>query len=81
MKLINIKTSQALIEFRDKQTIIYNKFLEQEMNRIGIPIPHGSRSLYQGKDYIYLDDPDFQKAFKEIYYLTIMNPQQFHWID
>lgn len=49
------------------------------MRLLGVPIPPGMRSLFEGKDFIYLRDSTFQKAFKEIYYLTAMDPQEFHW--
>ena len=81
MKLINTNTSQSLVEFQGDRTFIHNKFLENEMRTIGIPIPHGLRGVYKGKDCIRLDDPEFQQAFKEIYYLTAMNPDIFQWID
>jgi len=81
MKLINTNTYQSLVEFQGDQTIIHNKFLENEMRSIGIPVPHGLRGVYQGKDCIRLEDEEFQKAFKEIYYLTAMNPEKFHWIE
>lgn len=79
MKLVNTQTSQALVEFHGDKTLIYNKFLENEMRTIGIPVPHGLRGLYKGKDCIRLEDPDFQRAFKEIYYLTAMSPDKFQW--
>lgn len=70
-----------MVEFEGKKTHIYNKFLEHEMRSIGIPVPHGLRGLYNGKDYIRLEDEEFQKAFKEIYYLTSMDPEAFQWKD
>lgn len=51
------------------------------MRSIGIPVPHGLRGIYNGKDYIRLEDQEFQKAFKEIYYLTAMNHEMFQWTD
>jgi hypothetical protein len=81
MKLINTETSQSLVEFKGEETIFHSKFLENEMRTIGISVPHGLRGVYKGKDCVRLDDPDFQKAFKEIYYLTSMNPEKFHWLD
>jgi hypothetical protein len=81
MRLINTHTSKSLIEFKGEKTIIHNRYLEQEMRTIGIPVPHGLRGVYHGKDSICLDDEDFQKAFKEIYYLTAMSPEKFHWVE
>lgn len=79
MRLINKETSKSLIEFKGNETVIHNRFLEHEMRTIGIAVPHGLRGLFHGKDCIRLEDADFQRAFKEIYYLTTMNPDKFHW--
>lgn len=80
-RLVNKATKQPIIEFEGKKTIIHNRFLEHEMRSIGIPIPHGLRGIYHGKDCIRLEDEEFQKAFQEIYYLTAMNPEQFQWSE
>ncbi len=79
MRLINTNTAQSLVEFQGNETIFHNKFLEREMEMIGIPVPPGLRGVYHGKDCICLGDEDFQKAFREIYYLTAMDPREFQW--
>ncbi|MFZ0565916.1 MAG: hypothetical protein WAM28_07010 [Chlamydiales bacterium] len=81
MKLVNKQTNEPIIEFEGKKTLFHNKFLEQEMRSIGILIPHGLRGVYHGKNYVRLEDEEFQKAFKEIYCLTSMNPDTFQWQD
>ena len=78
-KLVNVHTQQTIVEFGSEKTLIHNKFLEQEMRSIGIPIPHGLRGVYHGKETVFLDDPDFPQAFQEVYYLTSMNPHTFQW--
>lgn len=79
MKLINTETHLPLVEFKGAKTIFHSKYLEQEMSRLGIPIPPGMRSFYQGVDNVFLGDPDFQRAFREIYYITSMDPDLFRW--
>lgn len=81
MKLVNKKNNQSIVEFSEEKTVFHNKFLEQEMRTLGIPIPHGLRGVFQGKDFIYLGDADFQKAFREVYYLVSMNHDQFQWLE
>ena len=81
MRLINTLTAKPLVEFSEDQTVIHSKFLEREMRLMGIPVPHGLRGMYHGKECIRLEDEDFQKAFMEIYYLTAMNPETFRWED
>jgi hypothetical protein len=79
MKLVNIKTAQTIVEFIGEKTLIHNKFLEEEMRILGIPIPDGLRGRYEGRDIIHLGEKRFQEAFKEIYYLTYMDVRGFHW--
>ncbi len=81
MKLVNIKSGKPLVEFKESETIFYNKYLEREMKRMGISIPHGMRALFEGKDHILLGDPHFQEAFKEVYYLTTVDHELFKWFD
>lgn len=78
-RLVNVQTQQPIVEFEGEQTLIHNKFLKLEMQELGIPIPHGLRGVYHGKECVRLEDSEFQKAFQEIYYLTSMNPQTFRW--
>jgi hypothetical protein len=79
-KLINRRTQKPIVEFEGSRTIFHNKYLEHEMRTIGITIPHGLRGIY-GKDCIRLGDEAFEQAFKEIYYLTSMNPETFLWLE
>lgn len=81
MKLVNVNTKQPIVEFQGEKTLIYSKFLEHEMQSIGISIPPGLRGLYHGKDCVRLEDEDFQRAFKEVFYVTAMNPKIFLWLN
>ena len=81
MRLVNIHTHRSIVAFEDKATRIFNKFLEREMKSMGIPIPPGMRGLYEGRDVVYLGDREFQRAFKEIYYITSMDSRIFKWQD
>lgn len=78
-QLINTQTKEILLEFEGENTVIYSKFLENEMRNMGIPIPHGLRGVYRGKDCIRLKDEEFQRAFREIYYITTIDPEKFFW--
>ena len=79
MRLVNVRTGETVIEFNESGTVFHNRLLESEMRHMGIDIPHGLRGTYHGKDCIHLDDEDFEKAFKEIYYLTYLSPSRFAW--
>lgn len=79
MRLVNSKSRQTLVDFTTTGAVFYSKYLEEEMRRCGIPIPPGLRARFGGKDFIYLGDPDFQKAFREVFYLTAFDPGLFIW--
>jgi len=79
MRLVNLKSRRPIVEFREGKPVFYSKFLEHEMRQIGIAIPHGLRGIYHGKTTVTLEDHEFERAFKEIYYVTYMSPDQFHW--
>ena len=79
MHLINLETNEIVIEFNESGTVFHSSLLEKEMERMGIAIPHGMRGSYHGKDLIHLGDPDFERAFKEVYYLTYLSSKPFAW--
>lgn len=79
MRLVNVETKKAIVEFIGKKTLIHNKFLEEEMKILGIPIPDGMRGLFEGRDTIHLDEEKFQEAFKQIYFFSYMDPRHFKW--
>lgn len=81
MRLVNLKSNKPIVEFRGEETVFYNKFLEKEMRMLGIPIPSGLRGDFEGKDTVYLENQNFQKAFKEIYYPVAMGAHLFRWIE
>ncbi len=79
MRLIHTRTNQPVVEFQKDETVFFSNLLKKEMELIGINIPHGLRGVYQGKACIYLEDPEFQQAFKEVYYLSYLDPSHFEW--
>lgn len=80
-KLVNRNTNQPIVEFVEDKIIFHNKFLENEMRSLGILIPHGLRGIYNGKDCIRLGDKEFPQAFREVYFLTTMDPETFKWSE
>ncbi len=60
-----------LFEVNKEQSKVLQVFSEFERNSLrenGIAIPEGMRAQYEGKAFVKLDDPDFYKAFSNIYY-------------
>ena len=62
-----------------------DKYLEEAMKVVGIPIPLQQRDQYPefsqspNRQAIYLEDASFGKAFYHIYFPQKMNPVSFTW--
>ncbi len=67
MKLVNTQTGYVVVEFQEGKAKFNDRFLEAEMKETGIFIPPISAKDFGGKEVIYLEDPLFEKAFREIY--------------
>ncbi|MES2504393.1 MAG: hypothetical protein V4534_05885 [Myxococcota bacterium] len=70
MKLIHIQTQQDL--FSDPT-------FQKTMSELGIIIPTALQKNFNGKTRVYLDDPEFLKAFKQFYFEHEMNPNLYEW--
>ncbi|MEI6805738.1 MAG: hypothetical protein WCK49_04440 [Myxococcaceae bacterium] len=70
MKLIHIQTQQDL--FADP-------IFQKAMTDFGIIVPTALQSEFSGKKRVYLDDPEFLKAFKEFYFNQEMDPNLYEW--
>ena len=79
MKLVNFKTKCVLVEFHNDRAIFHDRFLERQMKLRGIAIPPHLREQYEQKTFVKLNDPLFQKAFKEIYYPTYLSSRSYEW--
>ncbi len=81
MKLIDSqKLGKVEVEFKEGEAIFSNPFLDQMMRETGVIIPHYLQAHYNGRKVIKKNDPGFQKAFKEIYYVR-MDTARFKWED
>jgi hypothetical protein len=79
MQLVNVKTGFIVVEYKKDKTIFHDRFLEQEMKQRGIIIPPHLQKDFGNKPVVRLNDKEFQKAFKEIYYQLSLNHQTYHW--
>jgi hypothetical protein len=79
MKLINIKSKFVVAEYKGETTIIHDRILEKEMRMRGIIIPSILQPEYGGKAVVRLNEKEFQKAFKELYFTQVFNPKNYHW--
>lgn len=80
MKLINLKANFVVAEFQGDNTLIYDRMLEKEMRVRGIVIPGPLREKYKQKSAVLLSDPEFQKAFKEIYCQQVFCTGSYKWL-
>ena len=79
MKLINTKTGYVVVEFQNGRAHFHDRFLEAEMKETGILIPPAYTSQYEGKEVIFLGEPEFERAFKEIYYPLCIANLRYQW--
>ena len=79
MKLVNSRTGFVIVEFKDGDTLFHDRFLKAEMQDSGIAIPRNRLADFNGKDTIYLGDPQFQQAFSEIYVPIVLASKQYQW--
>lgn len=77
-RLVNQETHTTVVEFRDSETVFSNKVLEKELEE-GIHIPPYARGAYGGKEFVYITDKQFQKAFRELYVDTHYDLKKYKW--
>ncbi len=82
MKLIDSENNSVYIEFDDgKSPYFADAFLEKEMQLYGIEIPPKYREEFDGKQIVMLEDDDFPRAFRDVYYLYHVDRNVFRWED
>lgn len=79
MKLVNTKTGFVVIEFQKDGVHIHDRFLKTEMEETGILIPLAMRPQFGGKEVVLLGDPQFEQAFKDVYYPLCIANLLYRW--
>lgn len=79
MKLVHVASGFVVVEFRDEKTTFYDPLIEAEIEERGILVPPFMRSQFSGKDVVLLEDSDFPRAFKEIYYPFTLDEKAYQW--
>ena len=79
LQLVNLESGFVVVEFVGDKTVIYDRFLSEEMQKSGIVIPHYLQSKFGGKKRVRLDQREFQRAFKEVYYEFCINHKAYRW--
>ena len=79
-KLVNTETHEIYAEFSEESSpYFHDKDLAIEFSRFGIAIPQDYRNEFDGKKIIYIEDEEFARAFKEIFYEYHLNHRKFQW--
>lgn len=81
VKLINTRTGFVVVEFQNGKIQFNDRFLEKEMKETGILIPPILEEEFAGNKVIFLGDPLFEKAFKEVYYPFCIANSLYQWQD
>lgn len=80
MKLINTRTGQPLVTIEKDGTFqFHHQMLADEIKEFGVDIPAYLRPEFNHKKNVYLDDPDFERAFREVYYTHNIDRDLFKW--
>lgn len=80
MKLIDTRDQSTYVDLSPGQPPQFaDQLMEQEMMLYGIEIPLKFRADFDDKPFVIWGDPDFARAFKDIYYLYNLNRELFQW--
>jgi hypothetical protein len=80
-KLMNRETGSVVVEFVDGSVAFGDCFLELEMELNGIYIPPSKKMDFDGKEIVYMSDPMFEKAFREVYDPLCIANSLYQWQD
>jgi hypothetical protein len=80
MKLINLNTGEVFLHAEPGSTPEFTQsHMNDAMSKFGLIIPVGLQEKYNGKTRVYLDEPEFLEAFRELYFEHEMKPNGFAW--
>ncbi len=79
MKLVNKNTDYVVVEFNDGKATFNDKYFELMFKERGIVVPPAKQKEFQNKRVIFLNDPLFEKAFREIFYPHAMDRSTYQW--
>jgi hypothetical protein len=68
MKLVNTHTGNPLVTIEKGTVQFHHSMLADEMELFGVTIPVYLRPQFNNKPRVYPDDPDFERAFRDVYY-------------
>jgi hypothetical protein len=82
MKIINLKDNTEFMSVKRGETAKFaNPYIQKGFEEFGIIIPPALVKDYSGKERVYLDDPEFEKAFRELYFAFEMDPGEYQLVE
>ena|SRR5262245_6208739 len=78
-RLMNMETGSVVVEFTNGNAQFSDCFLETEMKQTGIYIPNSMQPGFDDKEIVYMGDPMFEKAFREVYYSLCIANSLYQW--
>jgi len=82
MKLVNTRTGQPLVTMEQGMPMqFHHDMLARAMEAFGVDIPVYLRGQFHNKTHIFPNDPDFSRAFREVYYTHTMDRDLYKWVE
>lgn len=81
MKLTESETLLTAIDIQDGKVVFFDPLLEADIRLNGIFVPEILRDDYGGKTRIGVEDGEFSRAFMELYYPNVYDPDHWVWIE
>ncbi len=82
MKIIQVKEGTEFMSIKPGETAKFtNPYIQKGFEEFGIIIPPALVKDYAGKERVYLDDPEFEKAFRELYFAFEMDQNEYKLIQ
>ena len=69
------------MEIHGERVTFHEPFLEAALTQEGISIPGPSQAEFDGKGIVTVEDSDFARAFRDVYYPLSMNSDTSVWRD
>jgi hypothetical protein len=79
MDLIHVKSGYVMATTDGDKVTVKDPILYKELSLKGISIPQDKRNAYHEKKVVFMDDPLFPKAFRELYLKKDIDHAEFRW--
>jgi len=82
MKVVKTADQSEFMHTQPGEPAVFaNPYIQKGFENSGIAIPPGLVPDYNGKQFVYLEDPEFEKAFRELYFALEMDQDVYRLIE